>query len=49
VSDGAVEPQLVFFFYDADFSLFGEANSCNSQYLNAENPRLIHELPRHDE
>jgi hypothetical protein len=39
----------VFFFDEAWFSFRGEVNSQTNRYWNAENPRIIHELPRHDE
>jgi hypothetical protein len=49
VHDGEFDPQLVFFSDEAWFSLCGGVNSQNNQYWSAENPRLIHELPLHDE
>jgi hypothetical protein len=49
IHDGKVDPQLVFFPNEAWFSLHEEVNAQNNQYWSAQNPRLIHELPLHDE
>jgi hypothetical protein len=46
---GEVVPQLVFSSNETLFSLCGEVNSQNNQYLSAENQRFIHKRPLHDE
>ena len=49
IVDGIVNPHLLIFSDEAWFHLSGHVSSQNHRYWSTENPRLIHEVPLHDQ